>query len=153
MPKTKGSPVRWTKELFIQAVEVHEDGCWFLPTNKTRAHLIAFRLYHGDVPVTQKKGTKMVSLCVCHKCDVPSCCNPDHLFLGTSSDNHIDMKQKNRHLNGEKNATAKLTEEDVVKIKACLAAGLSQYQTAAAFGVKQSQVSRIHRGLRWAHVK
>ena len=105
MPKTKGSPVRWTKELFIQAVEVHEDGCWFLPTNKTRAHLIAFRLYHGDVPVTQKKGTKMVSLCVCHKCDVPSCCNPDHLFLGTFGDNNNDRAEKGRsyYPTGDKN--------------------------------------------------
>lgn len=136
------------------------DGCWEwtaslagkgygqmkLPKQRKQeySHRLAYMIYKGPIPD---------GMYICHTCDNPKCCNPDHLFLGTSSDNHIDMKQKNRHLNGEKNATAKLTEEDVVKIKACLAAGLSQYQTAAAFGVKQSQVSRIHRGLRWAHVK
>lgn len=96
MPKTKQSPSRWTKALFIRAVTVGDGGCWFLPTNKTRAHLIAYRLFHGEIPKAQKKGEQVVSLCVCHKCDVPSCCNPDHLFLGTFKDNNEDRMKKGR---------------------------------------------------------
>ena len=33
----------------------------------------------------------------CHRCDVRTCCRPQHLFPGTPMDNHLDMRQKGRH--------------------------------------------------------
>lgn len=39
---------------------------------------------------------------VCHTCDNPPCCNPKHMFLGTTADNAMDMKQKGRAAAGDR---------------------------------------------------
>jgi hypothetical protein len=53
----------------------------------TRAHQLAYVAWVGEI----KDG-----MLVCHTCDNPSCCNPEHLFLGTPSDNMQDMSKKGR---------------------------------------------------------
>ena len=37
---------------------------------------------------------------VLHSCDVPSCCNPGHLWIGSQQDNMLDMKMKRRGTGG-----------------------------------------------------
>ena len=135
------------------------DGCWLwtascagagygqmkLPKQRKQeySHRLAYMIYKGQI----EKGRH-----VCHTCDNPRCCNPEHLFLGTSQDNHDDMVKKNRSTHGEKNPTAKLTEKDVREISACLDAGMSQRKIAMAFGVHQVTISKINRGIRWSRV-
>ncbi len=88
-----------------------------------------------------------------HTCDNRRCVNPRHLFLGTKKDNAQDMKAKDRHLYGERNTEAKLTEKQVLQIhRLYKAGGVSTYQLADQFGVRQGTIWKILKGYRWAHV-
>lgn len=105
------------------------------------AHRISWKLHRGLIPD---------GLCVLHRCDVPTCVNPEHLFLGTQAENMMDMKQKGRQARGEKQGSAKLTVSDVEAIRLDRS---SQALIAWAYGISQTQVSRIKLGERWAHLQ
>src|SRR5574337_1068197 len=107
-----------------------ENGCWIwqgakLPKGygiikipKARrqeyAHRLSWVIARGAIPDGKY---------VLHRCDTPSCVNPEHLFLGDAKANSQDMKCKGRHLYGENNSKAVLVSPDVEKIKAMLATG------------------------------
>jgi hypothetical protein len=57
--------------------------------SNNRAHRISYEIHKGEIP----RG-----MFVCHRCDNPECCNPDHLFLGTAYDNNIDRAMKTRRV-------------------------------------------------------
>lgn len=107
-----------------------------------QAHRVSYELHHGPIPA---------GLLVCHRCDNPICVRPDHLFLGTNSDNMRDMHAKGRAnlKRGATNARAKLSEDDVREIRA-LAGTMPQRKIAARFGISQGQVCRIVLRTRWA---
>lgn len=110
------------------------------------AHRIAYELTHGPIPA---------GLFVCHKCDRPRCCRPDHLFLGTCADNVADKMAKGRHRppRGEQCGMAKLTAEQVRAIRARRAdGGVTLVQLAQEYGVNARTISKIVRGERWAHI-
>ncbi|WP_422110163.1 HNH endonuclease signature motif containing protein [Bradyrhizobium elkanii] len=124
-----------------------EDGCWIWKGAKynygygkiqdqyrTRlVHRVSYELHRGTIPE---------GLCVCHRCDVPLCINPDHFFLGTRRDNAIDMRMKGRArgCRGEANRWTKLSDKDVAFIRS---SNLSVKELAKQFGMSRGHLFQI----------
>lgn len=108
---------------------------WWDGRTLAHAHRVAWELYRGPLLAEQK---------VLHRCDVTWCVNPDHLFLGTQSDNMADMARKGRHRiqRGFKQPWQKL---DATQIAAIRAAVGRHADIAATFGITRSRVSQIKR--------
>lgn len=88
---------------------------------------------------------------MCHKCDVPGCVNPKHLFLGSDADNNVDMRNKMRHAYGEKHGNAKLSLISVRNIKRDYAKGFKSMAVVAnKYGISTMQVCRIINRQRWS---
>lgn len=90
---------------------------------------------------------------VCHSCDYPPCCNPDHLFLGDNKINQADCISKNRHWNplGDKNWCTKLTYSQVSDAKFMIRHGMSHTEVGKFFGVKTRIINNLWRGVTWPH--
>ena len=149
----------WTTddiERFLSKINrVDKADCWEWTANEREGygrfrigdHLyvatrLMWRMTHGVDPAGQL---------VCHTCDNPGCCNPDHLFLGTDGDNNSDkeVKKRGQHPKGEDNGLAKLATEDVITI----------YQSPDAptdlgrrYGCTEANIRSIQEGRTWQHV-
>lgn len=114
------------------------------------AHRASFHLAHGRWP----------DPCALHRCDNPSCVNPEHLFEGTNADNAADKVSKGRQATGlgvgargERHGCAKLNERSVRDIMANhLLCRVTQGELAERFGTDQTNVSLIVRRKHWAHL-
>jgi len=89
---------------------------------------------------------------VCHKCDNRRCCNPDHLFIGKSSDNMKDASEKRRINHGEDRPQSKLTEEIVREARKLRQQGMGWLKLAARYDVAQNCIRSAVMGETWSHV-
>lgn len=108
------------------------------------AHRFSYQTYVGPIPDGKL---------VCHECDTPLCVNPDHLFLGSHSDNMADAAAKGRTRKtfprGELHASAKLTSDQVLAIRA---SQKSMNELAAEYGVRMQSIYAIKKRISWRHI-
>lgn len=113
--------------------------CW-------QAHRVAYTLAKGEIPP---------GLDVLHTCDNPPCCNPDHLYVGTDADNTRDKIARNRlrPRKGERHGMHKMTETEARTVIAELGAGTPGRILARKYGVTDTAISLIKRGINWRHLR
>ena len=87
---------------WLGAKNQHGYGRLLVNKSPLYAHRISWELH---------KGPLQASVHLLHTCDNPSCVNPEHLKLGTQSDNMQDCFKKNRH------PSAKITYEEAAEIR------------------------------------
>jgi len=107
------------------------------------AHRLSYRAFRGEIP----KG-----MLVCHKCDIPACVNPEHLFLGDTQANSDDMVRKGRSVKwngrraGEGNPRAILNNESAAAIRSSTK---TVANLAAEYGVSKTTISSVKNGRTW----
>ncbi len=105
-----------------------------------KAHRASWMQHRGPIPEGMQ---------VLHHCDVPTCVNPNHLFLGTHLDNMADMRAKGRR-QGERASWPKLTEAQVIEI---FNSPESHRALARRYGLSRATPAWIKQGRSWKHLR
>ena len=143
-------------------------GKMYSTAGKFRAHRVAAYLA-GMIDTPRGAQSGLDGKNVLHTCDNPSCCNPEHLFIGTHADNVADMIAKGRakmppagefvgprrppHY-AKKDRTSrvmgrprKYSDAQIEEIKMLVGAGIySQGEMAKKLGTSQGWVSLVMSG-------
>jgi DNA-binding XRE family transcriptional regulator len=131
---------------WLWCLTLNRDGYGLVNTlRKTRqAHRVAYELAIGPIPDGK---------CVLHRCDVPPCINPSHLFLGTNAVNMADRDRKQRQARYERQWKAKLTQEAVRDIRARYDEGETQEDLAQEYGVWPTTIGYVVNGHTWKGIE
>ena len=148
-PETFWDKVDWEAEtecwLWTGAKLPHGYGTVCLNRQRLYAHRYAWAFVNGPIP----KGLNIL-----HKCDVPACINPDHLYAGTQRENLIDCIRRGRanRVRGSAHGQSKLTEDQVLELRKERTKGLSYAKLGKHFGISETQARSIVLGTWWKHL-
>lgn len=110
-----------------------------------KSHRIMWEVYNG-CPIPP-------DMVIRHKCDNPSCVNPNHLELGTQKDNQGDKKIRGRGPRGRKNTNNKLSVDDVKEIKLLISQGHTDTSSVfKKFNCSPANIWHIRTGRSWGWV-
>jgi hypothetical protein len=157
--------IEFTKNRILNTCEIDKNGCWIWkgyllgpkkiyglttlaidgPRKKFLSHRASYIIWNGKIPK---------NLQVLHCCDVPLCCNPEHLHLGTAQNNMDEMKERGRERKvfGVKNHKSKLNEDEVKEIRILYDQGKTLRQLQEIFGVKYNTIHYVTSRKTWKHI-
>lgn len=118
--------------IWLRGLQTHGHGVARFRGAATTAHRVSWTIFRGDPG----------QMCVLHRCDVPACVNPEHLFLGTRADNVADMDAKGRRGN------RKLTESQA-RAALSLKGSLTGRALADRLGVSEATISLLWARKSW----
>lgn len=127
----------WTKSTRAGYGQVHYRG------KRWSAHRLFYTLFTGNIPE---------GMLVCHACDNKLCVNPNHLYVGTHTNNNQDTYKRNRmppKQGHNARNVAKLSLEEALKIKY---SDIPSKELEGLFKINQSQISRIRSGKTWKNI-
>jgi len=110
----------------------HKYGLLSFNNNKGIAHRVSYIIKNGYISK---------DMIVCHKCDNPSCVNPNHLFVGTYSDNAKDAVSKGRYGNNGKCERQIFNEEQIKEIQNMFNNGITKTEIAKKIGCNRQQLN------------
>lgn len=144
------------------AITANPDSCWNWTGAKKEQGYGIMSINHSiykahRISYFLNSGIRPDALFVCHSCDNPLCVNPNHLFLGTHTENMSDMVAKGRadisgKAKGEKCGRSKLTETQVLEIRKLYSTGVEQSEICRQFSIAQASVSLIVNRINWKHI-
>lgn len=158
MISLKGVPCK--TRLLLQCNKDENTQCWNWQGSKdrngygyvkqngktTKAHRASYIEFKGIIPE---------NLWILHRCNNPSCINPEHLYAGTPTENMRDRERAGRHkgwkgCNKEQlnNPNVKLTPEDAVYIRTHYRWGLGP-TLARMFNISVAHLNKVRRGNIW----
>lgn len=123
----------------LSGIKKTENGCWLFKKSTSgsyskirwkkkwySAHRCSYEVFKGEIPEGKW---------VCHRCDIPKCINPDHLFIGSASENRKDCIKKGRSNSniGENSVFAKFTDTQVEEMRALKKEGFTYERLSRIF--------------------
>lgn len=112
------------------------------------AHRVIYNLaYPNVITLNAPKSSDDMGFLL-HTCDNPSCCNPNHLFVGTHLDNMRDKVAKGRSpdFGGDKGPRCKLSMSQAKEIRELRKSGISAKELAIKFNISLASIKTLLRG-------
>lgn len=135
---------------YILKLSTHSEGYLIVTLmNRGKRHV---ETVHRIVCKTFHASTYFEGAHALHKNHNKTDCSRDNLYWGTHQDNIQDNIRDGQLCRGSQVGTSKLTELQVLEIRARVAAGASGRSLAKEYGVKQPTISDIIRRRQWKHI-
>ena len=120
-------------------------GRFWVEQKEIRVNSLTCEVWHGPQPAD--------AMHAAHTCGNVTCWAGEHLYWATPRENVLDKNTHGTMVRGEQHHRAKLTEADVLDIRARYERrGTSQVDMARIYGVSPATIYMIIKRKNWTHI-